>query len=269
MEEEKQKDKPQSQKNFENIKDRKSTFQVKENHLDLKKDFESIKRNYKSRCYSTKIVRDFVPQIRPKKSFCKPTFFKLDDNETKSIDNDNEKDFELDKISSCDDEEDDDESKNNSSSISSSEVGMDEEEEKENELKLENKLSGENILSSLKEEEDNNDEDNNEDEYMNLAFKRKKKHKKNEEEKTNMNNLRREMSKIKSKTIVVKSKEMEEIIHHLNDNFELGVNNGKNGYYDENNNKKENDINKLSIKLGHKDNNFSILDILTIKNGKN
>ena len=141
----------------------------------------------------------------------------------------------------------------------------DEEEEKENELKLENKLSGKKILSSLKEEEDNSDED----EYMNLTFKKKKMHKKNEEEKTNMNNLRREMSKIKSKTIVVKSKEMEEIIHHLNDNFELGVNSGKNGYYDENSNKKENDINKLSIKLGHNDNNFSILDVLTIKNGKN
>ena len=268
MEDEKEKDKHKSQKNFESIKDRKNTFKVKENHFDLQKDFESIKRNYKSRCYSTKILRDFVPQIRPKKSFCKPTFFKLDDNEieSKSIDNENEKDFELDKISSCDDEEDDDESKNNSSSISSSEAGMDEEEEKENKFKLENKLSGENILSSLKEEEEDNSD---EDEYMNLAFKKKKKHKKTEDEKTNLNNLRKEMSKIKSKTIVVKSKEMEEIIHHLNDNFELSVISRKNGYYDENTNKKENDINKLSIKLGHKDNNFSILDILSIKNGKN
>jgi len=257
MEEEKEKDNHQSQKNFQNTKDRKNTFKVKENHLDLKKDFESIKRNYKSRCYSTKILRDFVPQIRPKKSFCKPTFFKLDDSEIESK--------SIDQISSCD-EEDDDESKNNSSSISSSEAGMDEEEEKENELKFENKLSGENILSSLKEEEEDNSD---EDEYMNLAFKKKKKHKKTEDEKTNLNNLRKEMSKIKSKTIVVKSKEMEEIIHHLNDNFELSVISRKNGYYDENTNKKENDINKLSIKLGHKDNNFSILDVLSIKNGKN
>ena len=267
MEEEKEKDNFQSQNGFERVKNKKNTFQVKENHFDLKKDFESIKRNYKSRCYSTKILRDFVPQIRPKKSFCKPTFFKLNDNdiESKSIDDENEKDYGLDKISSCDEDEDDDESKNNSSSISSSEAGMDEEEEKQNEFKLDKNLYDKNILSSLKEEENNSDED----EYENLVFKKKKKHKKTEEEKSNLNNLRKEMSKIKSRTIVVKSKEMEEIIHHLNNNFKLGVNNGNNCYYDENYIKKENDINKNSIKLGHKDDNFSILDVLAIKNEKN
>ena len=263
MEEDKEIDNPQSLKDFERTKSKKNTFQVKENHFGLKKDFESIKRNYKSRCYSTKILRDFVPQIRPKKSFCKPTFFKLDDEiESKSIDNENGKDFELDKILSCDseDDEDDEESKNNSSSISSSEAGMDKEEEKENELNLD-------ISSSLKEEGENSDQD----EYKNLAFKKKKKHKKNVEETNtnNFNNLRKEMSKIRSRTIVVKSKEMEEIFHHLNDDFKLGISSTKNSYYDENCNKKENDINKNSIKFGNKDNNFSILDVLTIKNEKN
>ena len=79
-----------------------------------------------------------------------------------------------------------------------------------------------------------------------------------------------DMSKIKKKSIDVKSKEMEETRNHdLKETFDLDKNNLKSNVDDENNSKKSNDMNKNLIKLKQNYNNFSILDILSIISEKN
>jgi hypothetical protein len=175
----------QAEKTFERSKQKKYTFQKNNNKFDFKKSFDQNKPK-KQRYYSTKIIINFVPQIKPKKSFCKPTFFQLNKDENN---NENERSFELDKISSCDEIDDNEsiESNESSSSLSSSSDTENNKEEninvnkKENgeELKFtldgsnkeifEQKISNENILSSLKRKESSNA-----DEYKHLTYKKKK-----------------------------------------------------------------------------------------------
>jgi hypothetical protein len=277
----------QAEKTFERSKQKKYTFQKNNNKFDFKKSFDQNKPK-KQRYYSTKIIINFVPQIKPKKSFCKPTFFQLNKDENN---NENERSFELDKISSCDEIDDNEsiESNENSSSLSSSSDTENNKEEninvnkKENgeELKFtldgsnkeifEQKISNENILSSLKRKESSNA-----DEYKHLTYKKKKTMNETEDKGKNcIKNLRKEMLKIrKSKTVIIKSKETEEIMHDNINGLNLGHKNFMLDPYDEKENLKENNvenkkINHLIDKKFISNNNVSILDILSINNKKN
>ena len=260
---EEEKGKP-NDKNFQRSKLKKHTFQDQTNIIfGLKKNFDIIGKRQRERCYSTKLVRNFVPQIRPKKSFCKPTFFKLNDNDndTKSID-DEDKKYELDEISSCGEVEED---SKNSSSLSSDER---DEEMNESDSKSDFSLDEKIGKNSPNYEHKAFKEDDN-DEYENLTYKDKKK---DNEEKNKLKKMRKEMSIIKSKSIERKSKEMEESINsNLKETFDLEKNCIKNDTNYENISKLSNDINKKLNKLKHscKDfSNFSILDVLSI-NEKN
>ena len=277
----------QAEKTFERSKQKKYTFQKNNNKFDFKKSFDQNKPK-KQRYYSTKIIINFVPQIKPKKSFCKPTFFQLNKDENN---NENERSFELDKISSCDEIDDNEsiESNESSSSLSSSSDTENNKEEninvnkKENgeELKFtldgsnkeifEQKISNENILSSLKRKESSNA-----DEYKHLTYKKKKTMNETEDKGKNcIKNLRKEMLKIrKSKTVIIKSKETEEIMHDNINGLNLGHKNFMLDPYDEKENLKENNvenkkINHLIDKKFISNNNVSILDILSINNKKN
>ena len=278
----------QAEKTFERSKQKKHTFQKDNNKLDFKKKFDQIHKPKKQRYYSTKIIINFVPQIKPKKSFCKPTFFQLNKDENN---NENDRSFELDKISSCDEIDDNEsiESNESSSSLSSSSDTENNKEEntdsnkKENgeELKFtldgsnkeifEQKISNENILSSLKRKESSNA-----NEYEHLAYKKKKTMNETEDKGKNcIKNLRKEMLKIrKSKTVIIKSKETEEIIHDNIYGLNLGHKNFMLDFYDEKENIKDNNvenkkINHLIDKKFISNNNVSILDILSINNKKN
>ena len=277
----------QAEKTFERSKQKKYTFQKNNNKFDFKKSFDQNKPK-KQRYYSTKIIINFVPQIKPKKSFCKPTFFQLNKDENN---NENDRSFELDKISSCDEIEDNEsiESNESSSSLSSSSDTENNKEENTDSNKKENgeelkftldgsnkeisepKISSENILSSLKRKESSNA-----DEYEHLAYKKKKTMNETEDKgKNSIKNLRKEMLKIrKSKTVIIKSKETEEIMHDNINGLNLGHKNFMLDPYDEKENLKENNvenkkINHLIDKKFISNNNVSILDILSINNKKN
>ena len=89
-----------------------------------------------------------------------------------------------------------------------------------------------------------------------------------------MKHIRKEMTKIKSKTIIVKSKDTEEIINqNMKNNFNLGKNNFILDFDDEKENNKSNNVDrKISLIESHKfisNKNISILDILSFKNKKN
>lgn len=261
------------EKNIKRKVVKKNTFHEKDNKFILKKSFEKSMKPPKIRCYSTKLVRDFVPRIKPKKSFCKPTFFQLNENETKT-DDENDNKYELDAISSC--EEVDDESIKSSSLSSSGDERNEEKEEKNditkfslegNNTNFEQKIYNEDF--SLNQKKDEDDVSSSSDEYKNLAFK-KKKSKKLCEDKDNLNTFRKEMTKIKNTKVENKSKEMEINIHQtFKEEFNFGANHINNCFNDENNNKKSNDMHKKLNKLRQNSNNFSILDILSIKNGQN
>jgi hypothetical protein len=277
----------QAEKTFERSKQKKYTFQKNNNKFDFKKSFDQNKPK-KQRYYSTKIIINFVPQIKPKKSFCKPTFFQLNKDENN---NENERSFELDKISSCDEIEDNEsiESNESSSSLSSSSDTENNKEENTDSNKKENgeelkftldgsnkeisepKISSENILSSLKRKESSNA-----DEYEHLAYKKKKTMNETEDKGKNcIKNLRKEMLKIrKSKTVIIKSKETEEIMHDNINGLNLGHKNFMLDFYDEKENIKDDNvenkkINHLIDKKFISNNNVSILDILSINNKKN
>lgn len=183
------------------------------------------------------------------------------DNDTKSID-DEDKKYELDEISSCGEVEED---SKNSSSLSSDER---DEEMNESDSKSDFSLDEKIGKNSPNYEHKAFKEDDN-DEYENLTYKDKKK---DNEEKNKLKKMRKEMSIIKSKSIERKSKEMEESINsNLKETFDLEKNCIKNDTNYENISKLSNDINKKLNKLKHSCNdfsNFSILDVLSI-NEKN
>ena len=195
------------ERKFERPKVKKNTVQLNNDRFDLRKSLDKTKNQKALRCYSTKLVVNFVPQLKPKKSFLKPTFFQLNKDDK----DENEKSFELDKISSCE-EVDDSESKGSSSIMSDSQSDSENENEeninnnkKENENEsgftlndnkieeknenLEQNLNIEDILSESKKKKDSN-----EDEYENLAYK---KHNETEENKNDMKHLRKEITKKK------------------------------------------------------------------------
>ena len=80
------------------------------------------------KAYSTKLFSNFVPTLRPKQSFCKPTFMQLNQNQHKfEIE---KEDSELDVISSSEGIDEYDSDSNQSSSITSSNEENDKEEQK-------------------------------------------------------------------------------------------------------------------------------------------
>ena len=102
---------------------RKNTFLIRHKKLNLE---HKIQR-HGIRSYSTKLISNFVPQLKPKKSFCKPTFFQLD--ETDSNTPQNEKINEIDEDNSSSDEENEisKDKKDNQPGSSSSDFESDEE----------------------------------------------------------------------------------------------------------------------------------------------
>ena len=257
-------EKEANNKNYQRSKTKKHSFQDKTNvTFGLKKNYDDSVKIQKTRYYSTKLLRNFVPQIRPKQSVCKPTFFKLNENENDTKSNEDEK-SELDKISSCSEVEE--ESKNSSSLSSSDEKDKEEEINSESDFSLEEKNTTNREYKAY--EEDDNEE------YTDLTYKKNTKNtKKDNKGKNGLKDIRKEMSKIKTKSIERKSKEMEETINsNLKETFDLDSNYIKKNLNIEKNSKISNDINAKLNKLKLSCSNFStfsILDILSIKNEKN
>ena len=262
---------------------KKNTCQLLNNDkFNLKKSFEQTNNPKAVRCYSTKLVINFVPKLKPKKSFCRPTHLQLN----KDDDNENEKSFELDKISSCDD----DESKNSSSMSCSSDNEIEKEDKNNNNktIKKCNFTLDNNIKNTDNSEQNLNNEDilsdtkkkkkSSADEYENLTYKKKKSMKITMDEtetKDNnfIKNIRKEMTKIKSKTHFMKYKETEEKINQkMKNDFNLGKKNSSLDSDNEKENNKQNNESKKKTSLTDKkhisNKNFSILDILAFKNKK-
>ena len=259
--------------NYKRSKAKRSSFQNKNDNFNLNfiKNFEKVQKPKKQRYYSTKLAVSFVPTLKPKKSFRKPTFLQLDETEAKNENKENEKSFELEKISSCDENEDGD-----SSNLSSSDIESNKEEEKnnyevenknnsnlyKNKPNLDNKVNKEDkeeppIKESSEDEDENEDEDHNE----------------NERKKSSMKNLRKEMLKIKNNSVLNKSKEMGDVIpNNLISEFILENQGNKNDLVQEekNNRDKEfdSDSNSNFIKQDNFIKSFSILDIISFKNKK-
>ncbi len=222
----------------------------------IKAKFGKVQNAQNRRWYSTKVISNFVPNLKPKKSFCKPTPFQLDGNSSNKKENDNK--FELDKISSCDEEE--------SYQDSSSDFDSDIEEEKDlnidsnnniiqnsiNDIQnVESKLSKD-VLISTKDETDSSFECHNSDHEENDEKEKEKEEEKEITEKKEDKNVNKLNNKI------------------IKDDFNLDGN--KNNDLDDDINKKEFDINKKNY-LSHKNvvfhNNISsILDILSVRNKK-
>ena len=277
------------EREFKRPKVKKNTCQLNTDKYNLKKSFEQTKNTNAVRYYSTKLVINFVPKLKPRKSYCRPTHFQLNKD-----DNDNEKSFELDKISSCDDD-DEDESKDSSSLISSSsDIECDKEEKINNNNKKKSKNKSNFTLDNNIKKTENIPQDlNNGDilsdikkkkksstgEYENLGYKKKKSMNMNmngtegKDNNSYIKNLRKEMTKIKSKTNIIKYKETEEMINqNMKNNFDLGRNNSLSDSDEEKENNKGNNANKKSTLLTAKkfisNKHFSILDVLSFKNTK-
>jgi hypothetical protein len=248
-------------KDGERKKIKKNSFFAHKNNFNLNKKFDVLQNAQSRRYYSTKIVSNFVPQLKPKKSFCKPTPFQLD--EDSPIENDNDKSFELDKISSCDEGED----SGQRSSLSSSFIESDKEEKNEssnnnleNNKNIEPQLKNNNGLVSTKDE--------NVAEYKNLAFIKKKSKEKEKEEDDDIKSLRKEMSKIKSSSMKKAKLSLDLTVY---DNLK------KNFFCNNENNNNNNNIINLNIykktNFSQKkliiNNNLTILDILSNKKNNN
>ena len=227
---------------------KKNTFIKQNNKFNLNQNFEILPKLKIFRYYSTKLIDNFVPQIKPKKSFCKPTFFQLDENELQT--KRNEKYNELENISSCDEE---DESQGNSYISSSSEFESDEvEKEKENKIctifeENENKSNKKNLYNKLYEEDYNSSIKNNDgfNKNENIIFKKNK-------DFFNNSNIKKDNNK-----------------HYSKKEFHLGLNSLDNKNNDGKSDKLTYDLNKKNINLSQK--KFfskSILEILSNKNVK-
>ena len=120
-----------------------------------------------NRSKSTKLLNNFVPQLKPKKSFCKPTFFQLDENNTNNQQNEKIKEIEEDYSSSDDDDDEMEEVKANCPGSNSSDFESDEgqnendpsnesnQNEKKNNMKLDSKLYKEDTDCIIEKNNDN------------------------------------------------------------------------------------------------------------------
>ena len=188
----------------------------------------------KGRWHSSKLVVNFVPKLKPKKSFCKPTHFQLDDSEEKEEKKEKEQSLDLNIISSCDEGN----SNDSSSNISSENEENDSDSEKEFEENHEDNDNDNEITSSAKNELNNN-------EYKGVKLKQNKKYKldiydKENEEKNNVISHKKE-----------NSSESDKIHQNIQD---------KNSFQD-----KETINTKNDFSLNE---NITILDIISIKDKK-
>ena len=148
---------------FQRPMNKKNTSIMQHKKLSLE---HKIKRSY-NRSHSTKLPNNFVPQLKPKKSFCKPTFFQLDENNTNNQQNEKIKEIEEVYSSSDDDDGEMEEVKVNCPISSSSDFESDEgqnengpsnesnENEKNNNMKLDAKLYKEDTDCIIEKNNDN------------------------------------------------------------------------------------------------------------------
>ena len=117
---------------------KKNSLQVKTKTHKLNKHFPILQKTKILKAYSTKLVSNFVPTLRPKQSFCKPAFMQLNQNQPK-IEIEKE-DSDLDIISSSEGIDELDSESNQSSSMTSSNEEIDKEEEKlpDNDIQMNN-----------------------------------------------------------------------------------------------------------------------------------
>jgi hypothetical protein len=106
------------QKNLKKKIAKKHSLQEKTKTHNFNKHFPIIQKTKIMKAYSTKTISNFVPTLRPKQSFCKPTFMQLNKNQPK-FENENE-DSDLDEITSSEGIDELDSDSNKSSSITSS-----------------------------------------------------------------------------------------------------------------------------------------------------
>ena len=264
---------------FKRSTNKKNSFQTKGNG-NFFHNFQILKKNKKIQCFSTKIVVNFVPTLKPKQSFCKPTFFKLDENNN-SESKKEKKSFELENISSCEEEDDSNSIHNSheSSYLSSSSSEKDIKEE-ENNINNSEKVLQKNIIFNLDDHKlksssvkktkkfkfnllnlEKDKDDDNDHKSVHLEEKAKK----------NYIFIRKE-AKIKFKTVIVKSQNDIEMIHNkVKKSFNQSIKKIKDIIESSkvNNNivvnKNEDNANKNIAIPGKK---LSILDILSNKNKK-
>jgi hypothetical protein len=265
---------------FRRTNNKKNSFQSKGNG-NFFNNFQILKKNKKIKCFSTKVIVNFVPTIKPKQSFCKPTFLNLNankDSESKK----EKKSFELEDISSCEEDDDSNSIQNSdeSSYLSSSDSEKDIKEE-ENNINNSDKLIQKSTIFNL---DDNKKKYSCFKQTKNVKFNLCKLEKDDDndngnksvdmDEKNNKSNIfiRKEQTKIKFRTVIIKSQRDMEMIHNkikknLNQSIKKIrdiIDNGK-----ENKNvvvnKNEDNANKNIVLPGKK---ISILDILSNKNKK-
>ena len=218
---------------------KKNTFIKQNSKFNLDQNLEVLPKLKIVKYYSTKLIDNFVPQIKPKKSFRKPTFFQLDENELQT--KQNEKFHEHENISIYDEE---DESQSSSSEFESDEVEkenntctiLEENANKNNKKNSNNKLYEEDYNSSIQ----NNDGFNKNE---NIIFKKNK-------DFINNPNIQKDNNK-----------------HNSKKEFHLGLNSLNNKNNADKIDKLTYDLNKKNINLSQK--KFfskSILEILSNKN---
>jgi hypothetical protein len=116
------------QKNLKNKIIKKHSLQEKTKTHKYNKNFPILQKTKITKAFSTKHVSNFVPTLRPKESFCKPTFMQLNQNQPKLEIENEDSDFSI--ISSSEGIDEIDSNSNQSSFLTSSNDEIDKEEEK-------------------------------------------------------------------------------------------------------------------------------------------
>lgn len=125
------------QKNLKKKIIKKHSLQEKTQIHKLNKNFPILHNSNVTKAYSTKLVSNFVPVLKPKKSFCKPAFMQLSQVQPKfEIE---KEDSDLDVISSSEGIDESESDSNQSSSMTSSNDEIDKEEEKSPEYDIQKK----------------------------------------------------------------------------------------------------------------------------------
>ena len=117
-----------------------NSLEVKTKIHKLNKHFPILQKTKYLKAYSTKLVSNFVPTLRPKQSFCKPAFMQLNQNQPKIEIEIEKEDSDLDIISSSEGIDEFESESNQSSSMTSSNEEIDKEEEKlpDNDIQMNN-----------------------------------------------------------------------------------------------------------------------------------
>lgn len=126
------------QKNLKKKIVKKHSLQEKTATHKFNKHFPILQKTKNMKAYSTKLVSNFVPTLRPKQSFCKPTFMQLNQNQPKFEIEKEDSDLEI--ISSSEGIDEFDLDSNQSSSLTSSNEENNKEEEQfpDNDIQMNN-----------------------------------------------------------------------------------------------------------------------------------